>query len=150
MCKMAQNSSKTSRINPKIPSRNEKVRARFLDDFWRAKKHEKCDENDSKAKKMTGPAECGTGGEDPRRGTRSDQGQNLGKSSRQRQMLSKSWKNLMLIQHAAAQRGGGSLRAFRRAISIWLWMVGLPFLSILSFMPFSLLARQQSSKAARQ
>ena len=116
---MAQISSKTPRIYPKNPSRNEKVRARFLADFWWVKqKHEKRDKNGSKAKKIVGPAECGTGGEDPRRGTRSDQGQNLGKSSRQRQMLSKSWKNLTLIQHAAAQRGGGSLCAFRRAISI--------------------------------
>ena len=46
-------------------------------------------------------------------------------------------------------RGGGLLRTFRWAMSIWLWMVGLPFLSILFFMSFSLLVNQQSSTAAK-
>ena len=33
-----------------------------------------------------------------------------------RQELGKNRKNWKLIQHAAARRGGGSLRAFRRAV----------------------------------
>ena len=90
-----------------------------------------------------GPAECGR-----RRGGfgRGQEQENRGKRPGQEQKArnsenGKSLANLILIQHAAARRGGGSLRAFRRAVSIGLWVVGLSFLSLLSFLFFmSLLA----------
>jgi len=57
------------------------------------------------------------GGEDPRRGMRSDQGQNLGKSSVQETRARQELEELEGVSSTPCPQqswGGGSLRAFRR------------------------------------
>ena len=60
------------------------MRVRFFVDFWWANKITKNATNTARRqKRRSARRNAEAGGEDPRRGTRSDQGQNLGKSSGQ-------------------------------------------------------------------
>ena len=66
---------------------------------------------------MVGPAECGRcWGGFGRGQEQENQGKRLGQEQKARNSENDEiMANLRLIQHAAARRGGGSLRAFRRA-----------------------------------
>ena len=86
-------------------------------DFWHAEQKLKSATKKARtAKKVVGPAECGGRWGGPQEGYRSDQGHNLGKSCGQE---ARAGQELEELEGDLARRpvGGGSLRAFRRALT---------------------------------